>query len=190
MTELEDTSPEATIGGRIQLARSPWSRTELAEKISCGYQTLRRYEEGERDPPASALLKVCKLRRINIQWLMEGVGPMREGAYDAPSPRLGGVEDGQAGYGRPAPIGRDPDGEPTWLDRGLMGAIVVFVEEVLEQHGRQLDVPEKAALYPDIYNAIMYQRGKGAPGQAHDDRADLESLLPLIRRAFGTEAQR
>ena len=175
MTEFDDNAPEATLGGRLRLARSPWSRNDLAEKLSCGYQTLRRYEEGERDPPASVLLKICRLRNINIQWLLEGAGPMRRGRYGAPGTAVGGLAEDHAS--------RPPAGP---VDADLLAAIILFVDEVMQEQAGYLQSPGKAALYPDIYNTIVYQRARRAPGHPHDD---LAALRPLIVRAFDDRAE-
>ncbi len=72
------------------------------------------------------------------------------------------------------------------VDADLLAAIMLFVDEVMQEQAGYLQSAGKAALYLDIYNTIVYQRARRAPGHPHDD---LAALRPLIVRAFDDGAE-
>jgi len=63
-----------TINERILKIRKDFGYTqaEMAEKIDVAPRTYVRYEGGDRDIPSSVLIKIAKLGKIDMNWLISG----------------------------------------------------------------------------------------------------------------------
>ena len=62
---------------RLRKARKElgYTQKEFAKVLGIGWQTLVRYEKGERDIPASVLERIIQMG-IHPTWLLTGKGPM------------------------------------------------------------------------------------------------------------------
>ncbi|WP_029435421.1 helix-turn-helix domain-containing protein [Bilophila wadsworthia] len=66
-----------SIAERIREQRGNVSRKIFAEQIGIHQQTLYLYEKGKKIPEFKTVKKISDRLKISIEWLMNGVGPMR-----------------------------------------------------------------------------------------------------------------
>lgn len=66
-----------SIAERIREQRGRVSRKIFAEQIGIHQQTLYLYEKGKKIPEFETIKKISDRLKISIEWLMDGVGPMR-----------------------------------------------------------------------------------------------------------------
>lgn len=71
-----------TFGQRLRHARRQLMVTQdvLAEVVKRHKNTISRFETGERHPSSVDVQKICEALGINAEWLINGVGPMQNGA--------------------------------------------------------------------------------------------------------------
>lgn len=67
-----------TIGQRFFEVRRAKKATQInfARKLGISQSALVAYERGEREPPASAIAKICQEYRVDPTWLLSGSGIM------------------------------------------------------------------------------------------------------------------
>lgn len=78
---MQDTG----IGTRLREIRSTrgLKQVELAELMGVSQSALVAYEKGSRDPPASALITLCRSQNINPAWLLLGQKTQLRGSYES-----------------------------------------------------------------------------------------------------------
>lgn len=72
------------------------SRPAIAEKLGVSVVTIQNYENDQRDPPSSFMVRFAQLTGASLLWLLEGTGPEMKGgpaslnqaAQDAPVPHV------------------------------------------------------------------------------------------------------
>lgn len=65
------------LGERIRHVRGRMSQEAFAGLLGISKGALGGYERGENCPNADVILTICNKCRINVSWLMSGVGDMR-----------------------------------------------------------------------------------------------------------------
>lgn len=67
-----------TLGERIRIVRSSRSQKDFAAAYGIHWNTLRRYEEGEREPSHDFLQRLTQTENLSPEWVMLGEGAMRK----------------------------------------------------------------------------------------------------------------
>lgn len=65
-------------------------KTQLGALCSVSYQAAKRWLDGEGWPDMDNVLLICKRAAVNVNWLLQGVGPKRGQQIDAN--QLGALE--------------------------------------------------------------------------------------------------
>lgn len=65
-----------TLGDRIKLLRGKASQQAFAASLGIPQMTLSNYEKGKSEPKLVLLKEMCSKFRLNINWLLFGIGPM------------------------------------------------------------------------------------------------------------------
>jgi len=69
----QDRLLAAQIGARIRKLRGERSRNEFSADIDVDPASVRAWENGERCPSASAMLRICRNADVSADWLL-GIG--------------------------------------------------------------------------------------------------------------------
>jgi phage repressor protein C with HTH and peptisase S24 domain len=88
-----------TLGNRMRFIRDDVlheSRPAIAEKLGVSVVTIQNYENDQRDPPSSFMVRFAQLTGASLLWLLEGTGPEMKGGTanlhqatkDAPVPHI------------------------------------------------------------------------------------------------------
>lgn len=78
---LQEVCGFVTIGQRFFEVRRAKKATqhEFAGQLGLSQSALVAYERGERDPPATAIARICQIYRVDPTWLLSGSGiPFRD----------------------------------------------------------------------------------------------------------------
>lgn len=65
-----------TLGDRIKFLRGKASQQAFATSLGIPQMTLSNYEKGKSEPKLVLLKEMCSRFRLNINWLLFGIGPM------------------------------------------------------------------------------------------------------------------
>lgn len=67
-----------TLGQRIKFLRGNLSQGEFAEKVGISKGSIGGYERNENSPSADAILKICSINNISVEWLLYGRNPLQQ----------------------------------------------------------------------------------------------------------------
>ena len=67
-----------SIASRLRQVRGTTPRKDFGARLSVHPNTVGNYESG-REPPASYVAAVARSNNVRLEWLITGIGPMREG---------------------------------------------------------------------------------------------------------------
>lgn len=72
------------IGIRLQNFRlkAGLTQEQLAEAVGVGESTIRRYESGDSDMPATVMFKMASALKISVYWLMDDTYEKELGAFN------------------------------------------------------------------------------------------------------------
>lgn len=65
---------EGKLNKRIKKLRTDkgWTQTELGDKLGIMKQQVYKYESGENIPPTLKVIKMAKIFKVTIDWLLTG----------------------------------------------------------------------------------------------------------------------
>lgn len=130
-----DPDPGAGAGARLAGVRGRESQAAFAARLGVHKNTLGKYERGEREIGAEALLALVRMG-WNANWVLAGEGQPR---LSAAAPRI--AEPAASEY----PSGRG-------LDQARLRTAIELVERALG--GSEIDPRAKASLVETIYGLI------------------------------------
>lgn len=66
------------VGEKLRQLRANKSQKQMAEELGVPFRSYCRYESGERPPPLPLSIKIARLNKTTVDWLMGGI-PTEEG---------------------------------------------------------------------------------------------------------------
>ena len=69
----------SSLGERIKLARGVLSQDAFSRALHISKGSLGFYERNENLPNSDVILKICSKTGVSLEWLLTGIGPMRQG---------------------------------------------------------------------------------------------------------------
>lgn len=149
------------------MAREPLSQAEAADRLAVHEQTLGKYERDKRLPDASFLIRLHNEFGVRFDWLLTGIGPMRQS--DQPEFAVPAVERGDLALAQ-----RD---DVSSLDEELVGLLVDGIMAVYKEENVGLPPRDLGRLAARMHGDLV---------EAYDDPEDrkvaVKGMLAQLRR--------
>lgn len=180
-----------TIGERfkIYIKAESTSMKALATACDLPYTTLAQYVADRRSPNAESLVKLILHTRMNINWLLTGIGDVFREAKDGPVYQGSPGQAPSKPYVKPmgaAQAAAVAEGQQAWIRLKLGEAAILGGAGPLPLARRILHI--LAAGHPKPLELEIIQSKLCREGEAFDDKELMTSIIFLMSRGLIQEA--